>query len=223
MKVFKETLIKSILSGIYILLAAVVYLIVANEFSKIVGSMLFSLGLLVIVSKNYNLYTGKVGYLFPYKKNNFINILTIILGNVIGIVAFGLLLNVANLNNLTEYARLSTISKFNNTWYGVLILAIFCGFLMYTAVEGYHVIENKISKVLIVVFSVMAFIMAGFEHSIANIAYVVLSKEISGKIILYLIIMIVGNGIGAIILNLLRAMLEKTAQKINQDAMLWFP
>lgn len=201
---FKEVLIRSVLSGIYILIAAVVYLIVGNLYSKLVGSMLFSLGLLVIVSKNYNLYTGKVGYLFPYKKKGFLNILTIILGNSIGIIVFGLLLNLTNLGDLSEYAKLATIPKFDNTWYSALILSVFCGFLMYTAVEGYNVIENEIAKVVIVVFAVMAFIMAGFEHSIANIAYVVLSKEISFKIILYLIIMIIGNGIGAIILNVLR-------------------
>lgn len=205
---FKEVLIKSVLSGIYILIAAVVYLIVGNLYSKLVGSMLFSLGLLVIVSKNYNLYTGKVGYLLPYKKNNVKNILTIILGNSIGIIFFGLLLNLANLGDLSEYAKLATVPKFDNTWYSALILSIFCGFLMYTAVEGYNVIENETSKVVIVILSVMAFIMAGFEHSIANIAYVVLSKEISFKIILYLIIMIIGNGIGAVILNLLRENLK---------------
>ena len=64
MKYNIEILIKSILAGIMIGIGGTIYLSLDN---KIVGSILFAIGLFVIVVYSFNLYTGKIGYLI----NNF--------------------------------------------------------------------------------------------------------------------------------------------------------
>ena len=61
MKKYVDYLIKSIFAGIMIGIAGTVYLRVDNN---IVGSFLFSIGLLVICMYGMNLYTGKIGYIF---------------------------------------------------------------------------------------------------------------------------------------------------------------
>ena len=64
MKYNIEILIKSILAGIMIGIGGTIYLSLDN---KIVGSILFAIGLFIIVVYSFNLYTGKMGYLI----NNF--------------------------------------------------------------------------------------------------------------------------------------------------------
>ena len=79
MKCNIEILIKSILAGIMIGIGGTIYLSLDN---KIVGSILFAIGLFIIVVYSFNLYTGKIGYLI----NNFnmfqsCNIFVILLKN----------------------------------------------------------------------------------------------------------------------------------------------
>ena len=50
--------IKAVYAGFMIGIGGMVYLAVEN---KIVGSMLFSFGLLTIVTQGFYLYTGKIG------------------------------------------------------------------------------------------------------------------------------------------------------------------
>ena len=53
---------------------------------------------------------------------------------------------------------------------------------------------------LIAIFTcVMVFILCGFEHVVANMYYVVASGVWSFKIIIYLLLMTLGNGIGSIL------------------------
>ena len=55
-----KTILKSILAGVLIALAGVVYLSCTD---KVVGSFLFSFGLCLVIILEANLYTGKVGYI----------------------------------------------------------------------------------------------------------------------------------------------------------------
>ena len=61
MKKYVDYLIKSIFAGVMIGIAGTVFLRVDNN---IIGSFLFSIGLLVICMYGMNLYTGKIGYIF---------------------------------------------------------------------------------------------------------------------------------------------------------------
>jgi formate/nitrite transporter FocA (FNT family) len=196
---------KAIMSGLYVVLAATVYLVITSiTGSKLLGGLLFSFALLIIVGRSYYLYTGKIGYLLPYKKGVPLMILVTLIGNVVGIVLSAGLLLLANIDGLTESAQAIMAIKFDsNAWYETLVLAIFCGVLMYTAVDGASRIKDNIIKVLIIILSVVIFLLIGFEHSIANIVYIVLAKQFSLKIFGYLLLMLLGNAIGAIVLNLI--------------------
>ena len=189
----------------------VVYLFTLNATgSKLIGGLLFSFALLIIVGRDYYLYTGKIGYLLPYKDGSLKMILKTLLGNIIGIIITGSLILIANGTNITGIALEQVELKFNNKlWHETLILAFFCGILMFTAVDGYKKIDDKIIRVLIVILSVVIFLLAGFEHSIANFAYLVLAKKFSLKIFLYFIGMLLGNALGAITFNLIHNKFEQ--------------
>lgn len=207
--------VKAVLAGVYIAIAGAVYLItsysITGVIGMIIGGLLFSIGLLTIVVKDYYLYTGKVGYLLPYDSNKGIKVVGItLLGNIVGIVTIALIMNIIKVVNLEEFAIKAVNSKFSNPWYVSLVSAFFCGILMYTAVDGYNKMKDSFAKVLIVFLSVIVFLVMCFDHSIANMAYLVYAKQFSWKILGLLLIMIIGNGLGGITMNLLHTVVDKT-------------
>ena len=193
-------IVKAILSGILVGIGGILYVSSANQ---IVGSVLFSFALILIVERGYNLFTGKVGYLLPYKKGQFKLLMQTLLGNMIGIFfAAGLFLLSGKDGAMLHASEIFEL-KLTQVWYETLVLAIFCGFMMYLAVDSYHKLKNPGASLLVVIFAVSIFIVAGFEHSIADMSYLVLSKTFTLEAFLFIFIVLIGNMIGAVILNLL--------------------
>ena len=201
----EHVMLKAVMAGIFIGIAGLIYLSVEN---KVLGALLFSFGLLMVVSKGYFLYTGKVGYLLPYTKGYLIILGKTIIGNLIGISLVGLLFRFSGQEVVINQAVLMVSSKLDRSWYQALILSIFCGMMMYVGVQGYKAMKLDILKVLIVIFAVTIFILAKFEHSVANMLYFALGNAWSFKGVLYTVIWIIGNGIGAVFLNLVEVKLS---------------
>ena len=82
-------LVKSILAGIMIGIGATAYL---SSNNKIVGSILFSIGLFIIVTKELNLFTGKVGYIVNNNLSYIKEVFITLIGNAIGTYLVGLIL-----------------------------------------------------------------------------------------------------------------------------------
>lgn len=200
-------LIKSILAGILIGIGATTYLSLEN---KIVGSILFSIGLFIILTKELNLYTGKVGYLFnnglAYLKEVFITLI----GNFIGTLSTGYILKLSRISNIVvpEAQRICTI-KLNDDILSIFILSIFCGILMYLAVNGYKEAKDSFAKYAGVFLGVSVFILCGFEHCVANMYYFTAAGMWSLKTFGYLGIMILGNAIGCVSFPLVDKLLKK--------------
>ncbi len=203
-----QVFLKAVMAGLFIGIAGLVFLSVEN---KTLGALLFSFGLLMVVSKGYFLYTGKVGYALPYQKGYLKVLLKTLLGNIIGIGAVGLLFQLSGMTEVIASAEMLFISKLSKTWYEAFILAIFCGMLMYVGVNGYKKYDNPLLKVLIVIFAVVIFILAKFEHSIANLLYLFLGNHYSMISLVYVLIWILGNAFGAILLNVVEEKLKPTA------------
>ncbi len=206
MKKTLNEMLKAILAGIYIGVAGTVYLSVEDH---VVGAFLFSFGLLVIVNRGYFLYTGKIGYLIPYHKGYLKIILNTLIGNLFGILLVAMIVRISGLTEVISTGSDLYSFKIDNLWYETFGLSILCGMMMYVAVDSFQTVKNDISKVVILVFAVMVFILSKFEHSIANMLYLFLSSTISLKGILYLILMIIGNAFGAIFLRLLDVTIKK--------------
>lgn len=205
--------LKGVMSGLVVGIAGVVYLtVLITTGNKLLGALLFSFALLLIVAKNYALYTGRIGYLMPYKKGYLSHIAQVLLANIVGVAMMGLLVKLSGIElqsllgqniKLTDYANTILLAKLNFAWYQTFILSIFCGILMYVAVDGSKRIESEITKTLIIIGSVVIFLVAGFEHSIANMFYAFLGNVLSLKLLGYIIIMLAGNAIGGIAMNLI--------------------
>ena len=80
---------------------------------------------------------------------------------------------------------------------------------MFIAVDGFKNNPHEIGKYIGVFMGVIVFILAGFEHCIANMFYFSVANMWSGKALLYLLVMSVGNACGGVIIPLCRQMKKK--------------
>ena len=200
MKKILNYLIKSILAGIMIAIGGTVYLSLEN---KVIGASFFSIGLFMIVTNGFNLYTGKVGYIFNNDKEYLIEVLVTLVGNFIGTFLMGYILRFTRIYTLiNEKANAICMVKLEDSIVSIFILSICCGLLMYLAVNGYKVVKDNIGRYLSVFLGVIVFILCGFEHSIANMYYFSVANMWTLKTCEYLLIMIIGNGIGGVLIPL---------------------
>ena len=207
MKYNIEILIKSILAGIMIGVGGTIYLSLDN---KIVGSILFAIGLFIIVVYSFNLYTGKIGYLINNFNKKYIRELIItLIGNFIGTFFVGFVLRYTRIyTSISDKAKGLVDIKLNDTLISILILSFFCGILMYLAVNTYKEVKD-IGKYLAVFLGVIVFILCGFEHCIANMYYFSVSSTWSLNTLLYLLVMILGNSLGGILIPLCNKVIKK--------------
>lgn len=183
--------IKSIYAGFMIGIGGIVYLSVDN---KIIGSLLFSFGLLTIVTQGFYLYTGKIG--FVKKAQELTDMLLIVTGNYIGAFAAAILADGAHLKiSASDLVG----DKLRNSLGNVFLLSVFCGVMMYLAIDNF----NKSKNIIFIIAPVMIFILSGFEHSIANMFYFEIANAYSLKSLLYILVMAAGNGVGAKIFGLM--------------------
>ena len=185
------TLKKSIIGGFLIGFGGTVYL---NMDNKIVAAFLFGLGLFTIINFELNLYTGKIGYL---SKENWREILLTLIGNFIGTNLFAFLVLQTRLaGKLKEVVAPAVELKLSDNLLSTCILAIFCGILMSIAVGTFKKLPNILGT-LAVFLCVAVFILAGFEHCVANMFFFALSSS-PADYLLTLLVAIAGNSLGGI-------------------------
>lgn len=203
-------LIKSILAGIMIGIGGTILLSLEN---KIMGAFMFAIGLFAIVSTELNLFTGKIGYLFNNKINYLIELGITLVGNFIGTNIVGLVLKFTRIyENISAKAQVMCTTKLDDSIISILILSIFCGILMYLAVNGYKNGKDILGKNLIVFLAVAVFILCGFEHCVANMYYFSVANMWSAKAFGYLLIMVLGNSMGAILISLSDKAIKKLSE-----------
>ena len=199
MKKYLNYLIRGIFAGLMIGIGGTIYLSLDN---KIIGSFLFSIGLLMICMYNMNLYTGKIGYIVVNKKSYLIELLLTLIGNFIGTYILALAMLNSRFSSISDKAKVICDMKLNDNLLSILILSCLCGILMYIAVNNYKKHSTSIGKYMGIFMCVMVFILSGFEHSVANMFYFSVAGMLSWNTLLYIFVMVMGNSIGAILISL---------------------
>lgn len=197
---FFKAFVSAVLSGVFISVGGTVFLSVE---SRALGAFLFSVGLFTILSMDLNLFTGKVCYIFENPPSYCLTLLVVWLGNLAGaaLCAWAMLLTRFG-PALYERASLLCTVKLADDLPSIFILSVFCNLLICLAVEGYRKIPHALGKYLAVIFAIMVFILAGFEHCVANMFYFTLARAWSARTVLYLVVMTIGNGVGGVIITL---------------------
>ena len=194
---YVDYVIKGIYAGMMIGIGAVVLLSNSNN---VLGAFFFSIGLLMICMYGMNLYTGKIGYILINKFDYVYELVLSLIGNFIGTFIVGRLVLLTRISGISERANAISMVKLNDSLLSIFILSIFCGILMYIAVNNYKKVNNDFGKYLSIFMCVMVFILCGFEHCIANMAYFTIGGVWSFDALLCLIIMILGNSVGSIVI-----------------------
>ena len=108
---------------------------------------------------------------------------------------------------LGEKAATLCGAKLGQSFMGTFIRAVFCGVLMYLAVQIFKEKKTPIG----IIFCIPVFILSGFEHSIADMFYFGASGIFSIKVLSFELAAVLGNSVGSLILPLL-AMLGQNGQ-----------
>ena len=201
---------KSMLAGMLIAVAGAVFLscqkIITDEnIAKVAGSFLFSIGLIGVLVLEADLFTGKIGYVDTWSKLGLAS--TALVFNLIIAFLIGLLYNGINFSSISVNSVFPFDSRLAKEWYQLLFDGFICGILIYLAVELY----KKTKSFIPVIMCVMAFILSGAEHSIADAFYLgasQLSLVAFGKLGL----VIVGNAVGSLITH----WLQRGAEYLNE-------
>ncbi len=189
MEEIKEIIRKGLCGGVIIGFGGVAFLLSPD---KIIGAILFAIGLISVIIFQANLFTGKIGYITK-NSENIKNLWLMLLLNIVGASVVGLIFS-----PICHEAAAALINrKLQINLLDAFIKSIGCGVSIQLAVSLF----KKTNNIVTIILPVVTFILCGFEHCIANTFYYVSALDIIsiGVFLKYLIVYVIGNSIGAII------------------------
>ncbi len=210
--------LNALLAGMCIALGCTVYLRFVYLFpgSNVIAALLFAVGLFTICTRGYALYTGKVCYLFDNPLRPYLCDLGIIwLGNFCGCALIAFTESFTPLfgeSGINAVAGTVVAQKSAASYLGFFLLAILCNIFIYIAVNGYAKNPHQLGKYLALFFGVVCFILAGTEHSIADMYFWCASGFIldaPADAIIRLLLATLGNAVGGVFFPLLERARER--------------
>lgn len=177
----------SILAGCAIALGSFINLYVGGG---IVGAVLFSIGLILVCSFDWELCTGRVGTIGINKRT-----IKMLVGNLYGAMCVGLIIAVCPIGAAVSVAASRVIAT--RTALQCLLLSIGTGVLIEAAVSMYR----KTGDWKVVILPVAAFVITGMPHCIADAFMYTVANAPLGVAVRHLSCSIVGNSFGALIMN----------------------
>ena len=183
------------MAGIAIGIGGTVYLSMDD---KLAGALLFTVGLYTICVHKLNLFTGKVGYCVEQPISYLCDLAVIWLGNLAGAACAAFAILQTRIGGIGDKAVTLCEAKCSDRLLSLFLLAVFCGFLMFVAVDGYKSSQNPI----LLFVCVSAFILCGFEHCIADMFYFSLANAWSAQTFLDILVITLGNSAGAVLIPL---------------------
>lgn len=193
----RKAIFNSIAAGIFIGIGGSVFLAIEN---KVIGAVFFTVALLCICQLDLMLFTGKIGFLaFDHSRAESTATAFCLIGNLIGTGIAGMAIRYCR-PNVVEKAVAMVAEKLTVSLGRVFLTAVFCGILMYAAVRIYKE-KKSISGIL---FCVPVFILAGFEHSIADMFYVWTAMTGGFHAVMFLVVVVCGNTVGGLLVPVLK-------------------
>lgn len=200
-------LVSSLLAGMSIGFGGLAFLSVEN---RVIGAALFTIGLFCVCTFGFHLFTGKVCYVFQNDAAYALSLPLIWLGNLAGTGAVALFASLTrNSAALQEKAMALCQVKLNDGLLSLFFLGLLCNIFIYIAVEGYRSNPHELGKYLSLFLGIMVFILSGTEHCVADMFYFWTAGAWSGRAVLCILVISLGNAAGGVLLPLLRAFAAK--------------
>ena len=208
-----KQLLLGILAGLAIGLGSFLFILlktfVPGEFGKILGSLIFAVGLFLVCTFGLSLYTGKIGLVFEKKQETayYISLPVMLIGNAIGIIGLGYicyfifrgtpLFDTAISVTAVRTGAYEIITS-PEPFFATFIKGFACGLCVYLAVKSFAADRLGVAGILLLVFFVFVFVYFGFEHCIANMFYFSMANMWDAGAFIDLALVIVANSVGTI-------------------------
>jgi formate transporter len=178
-----------VLGGAYIALGALYFTLVTSDpaisygWSRVLGGMVFSLGLIMVVVAGAELFTGNNLLVMAWAdrlistrelaRNWIIVYITNVIG-AFGVVALAWLagLGELNQNRVSLHVINIAVAKTMMPFWKAFFAGVLCNVLVCMAVWLAMAGRSVADKVLAIIFPISAFVAAGFEHSVANFFFI---------------------------------------------------
>lgn len=199
----------SFCSGVMIGVGGTSFLLACHLYEtwgKLIGSVLFSLGILAIVMFEMKLFTGLISDIPEMGAKNFWKLPVCFLFNMIGVIFAAILVYYSPLSDsvVPQAKALMSVKLDAHLWaLKAFCSAILCGFLITLSIGAVNYApRKKLSTTVGVMFPIIVFAFCGFDHSVANTLYMYF-LGFSGKAVVYLLMCVLGNIVGGVILPIL--------------------
>jgi len=180
---------QSVMAGTFIGLGAVFFTYVIHDsmlnagLTKLVGGLVFSLGLILVIITGAELFTGNNLLVMAYVSHKISlkqllrNWAIVFFGNLVGalVIVFLIFLSgqwTAGGAAVGVKALLIANGKVNLTFWQAVTRGILCNILVCLAVYLCFSGRSVTDKILAILFPITAFVALGFEHSIANMYFI---------------------------------------------------
>ena len=173
-------LLLGIFAGAFIALAGVAATFANVYVGKLAGACVFPCGLAMVVVAGSELFTGNNLIIISVLEKRATvggmlkNWVLVYLGNLIGsllVVALAVCGGVFSNPDVAAALVTTAAAKASLSLGDALLKGILCNFLVCIAVWMSFGTKTAEGKILVVFFPIMAFVISGFEHSIANMFY----------------------------------------------------
>lgn len=177
---------RAALAGVFIMVGTLISALCAAWFytdqpglAKLLSAFTFPAALILIVLLGGELFTGAnlvMGVSLYDNKVSFPGALRVwvfcYIGNFIGIFLFALLFagSGASREMLSAYLALTVPAKLSGSWYALLLKGVLCNFLVCVGVFSGFKLKSEIGKCAVIFAVIATFVLAGLEHSVANMA-----------------------------------------------------
>lgn len=180
-----QTLTLGILAGAFIAFGAMFYTVVVTDSSlgfgptRLLGGLVFSLGLILVIIGGAELFTGNSLILLAWMDRRIStpalvrNWSLVYFGNLVGALGTAVLVRLSGLHDLDggavgQSAQAIAQAKVSLDPIPALARGVLCNTLVCLGVWMCFAARTVTGKVVVIVFPVTAFVALGFEHSVAN-------------------------------------------------------
>ena len=206
----------AVLSGFMIGIGGTASLLANHLFGaagRLIGAVLFSLGIYAIVTYGMKLFTGMVADIPKMGVKGFWQLPLCFFCNILGVAIVALLVWQSPLADMViPTGREIVAGKLAMDGFAIksFCSAILCGWLITLSVwASKYAPKKNLSASIEVLFPVVVFAFCGFDHSVANMLYFYFYGEISWRVIGYILFSVAGNIVGGILLPLVILLKER--------------
>ncbi len=187
----KKVLASAFLAGAYISFGALgsvgaAYNLLANPatygLGKMVAGLMFPAGLILVLLAGADLFTGNILITLAALKKKvtwgqaFKNWAIVWTGNLLGAITVAWLVSLSGVFDWSSglYGGVivkTAVGKLGFTWVAAIASGILCNWIVCATVWMTYAAKDVTGKVLTGFFGIFLFVCTGFEHSVANMAY----------------------------------------------------